>query len=84
MSTNEWEPRIARLMRGEYPQQVYPRIELLTLDIKAMSEELAAQRAGAERLRVHIRNRLDTAMLEVANASADLTRRLENARKAMP
>ena len=84
MSTNEWEPRIARLMRGEYPQQVYPRIELLTLDIKAMSEELAVQRAGAERLRVYIRNRLDTAMLDIANASADLTRRIENARKAMP
>lgn len=78
--SQEWEQRLSRVVGGEYPQQVYPRIEGLVADLRLALGELAAARQDAKQTRALIGGSLGNLLLESENLAAAFARKIEAAR----
>jgi len=81
MNDDLWRARIGRVVGGEYPHQVYPKVEALVVDIQTMYLRLCAAETDMVAMRSRVKNRIDTLLAEAANASVALTRKLEAARQ---
>ncbi len=75
-----WEQRFTRVARGEYPQQVYPKIETLVADLRLALDGLAAARLDAQRTRGLIGGQLGNLLLESENLASAFARKIEAAR----